>query len=137
MSCARSAKPSAPFSSTSLRVDKRVLFQLKRSGETSKVAWFILAHPPIRTAHLDAPVLLLSAVDHCKPEQLAVHGKLMDRFRTFQEFQRIFNSAPGPDGILTILLYSDEELRLFCYVLSLIATKNQASSWQKENFPQE
>jgi len=113
--------------------NENVLFQLqlKLPDQKNTIEWYIRAHPPARMSPKGVPVLFLSAVDHHKAEQLADVGKI-DRRRSVQEFKRIF--VPGSNGIMTISLYTAEEVRLTRYILQLNSTKIQPSSWQKKNF---
>ena len=62
-----------------------VLFQLqiKEANNDSPADWFIRAHPPARMSSRGTPVLLLSAIDHHKAEQLTDEGKI-DRQRSLK-----------------------------------------------------
>jgi len=116
-----------------------VLFQLQlkdpnNPNNETAVEWYIRAHPPVHTSPRGFPILLLSAIDNHKAEQLTNQGK-WNPHRSAEDFQRIFYSAPVPNGIQFIHLYTAEEVRLIRYILQLNSTKIQPSSWQKKNLP--
>ncbi len=106
---------------------------LEVPNQKTIVDWYIRAHPPVRMSPRGTPFLLLSAVDHHKTRQLTAEGKL-DQRRSIEEFHRIFSPTES-EGIVTIHLYTAEEVRIIRYILQLNSTKMQPSSWQKKNLP--
>ena len=113
-----------------------LLFKLQLNGSKQTPEWLIRAHPPARMSPDGNPVLVLSALDHRHAERLQTEGKWDGRLPA-EEFRRVAGDSTLTDEVITIPLYSAEEVRLVCFILRLNSTKMLPTSWQKEHLPLE
>ena len=87
--------------------------------------WYIRVHLPIRISPRGSPLLVLSALNTSK----------IDR-REAQQFQRVLCDGDLSKQFQIFIMKTEEEVRLFRYILRLNSTKIQPNPWQIKNLPQ-
>ncbi len=110
------------------------IFVVNNIQNPLKPLWHFLVHRPILVSPSNTPVLLISAVDHRRSDQLISNGKL-EESRAKEDFQRIVGHRVAASVKPIKLNATEEASQLLRFVLRLNSTRMIPTSWQGENLP--
>ena len=113
------------------------LFQVRVKGSTKDTAWFIRAHPPVRTSPDGDPILLLSVMDHHLAEGMEDGDEQLDTSRATEDFLAAFDSLNTTTKVDPVVISLDavEGGQFLRYILRRNAAKIQPTPWQVDNLP--
>ena len=102
----------------------------KNSNNQHGPDWFLRVHLPVRISPLGSPLLSITAIDHRVTEKKIERG-LINKQAAFREFESIL--PHDVNALHTIYTYSEQEMRLFRYVMLLNANKVVTNSRKNSN----